>query len=237
MQTIVQINIYRYLNGRFEYLLLKRADNNKDEMPTWQPVSKAVANGRTVDDTLKEAVIGQTGITGFKGLDAEIYSYEWYSHGERGRDMVFAGEVSPDTPVLPDLTLYSSFGWFLAPEARLKLKWDGNKQAIRELNARLEERQKTKDEAKDKERAEAAKHGIHDTHSETTGETIGRAGVGKDGKLDKSHIAPDHNPETSETSQAPQTSQRQPSKRLPDEEPPSQDEEERYLRGTHIFPL
>src|SRR4051812_21760637 len=112
MKTVVQINIYRQVKGDFEYLLLKT--NDKSE-PFWQPVTQVVPVTSTPPDTLKLAIKSQVGIQGFKQFDEELFTYDWFSHGERGRDLVFSGEIDPATPILPDLTKYSEFAWLPAP--------------------------------------------------------------------------------------------------------------------------
>lgn len=133
-QTVVQLTIYRDAYGHYEYLLLKRIDQDD---AFWQVVTEPVPNHDTIAQTLKQAVLEQTGIRGFKHLNKETYSYEWYAGKQRGRDIVFAAEVSPQTVVELDKHRYSQYAWLPAEEAIQKLKWSGNKQALRQLEKQL----------------------------------------------------------------------------------------------------
>lgn len=135
IQTVVQVNIYRERIGQFEYLLLKRIDEDKD---FWQVVTEPMTSGDTIPDALRRAVEQQIGLRGFKKLGAETYSYEWYAHDHRGRDIVFAAELRPEAEVFIDHSRFEAFAWLPADEAIAKLKWSGNKEALRRLHHRLQ---------------------------------------------------------------------------------------------------
>jgi hypothetical protein len=137
-QTWVQINMYRNNGGRFEYLLLKRIDHD-DKF--WQVVTEQVPTHGTIPETLRQAALNQVGVRGFKHLSKEMYSYEWYTRGDHGRDIVFAVELDPKTPIKLDSHLYSEYVWLDYKEALLRLKWDGNKQALRRLADHLHKEQ------------------------------------------------------------------------------------------------
>jgi hypothetical protein len=134
LPTVVQINIYREVNDHFEYLLLKRIDHD-DKF--WQVITEPVASHHTLADTLKQAEETQIGVRGFKHLSHEMYSYEWYARGDRGRDIVFAAELDPSTAIYPDHSRYSEYAWLPFEEAVARLKWNGNKEALRRLNDHL----------------------------------------------------------------------------------------------------
>jgi ADP-ribose pyrophosphatase YjhB (NUDIX family) len=136
LQTLIQINLYRFRHGQFEYLLLKRID--KDDDSFWQPITEKVSIDGDVAAAVKKAAFEQAGLHGFKHLDKDMYSYEWFAGEERGRDIVFAAEVAAETEIVTDDTRYSAFEWFDYQEALLHLKWDGNKTALRELHERLQ---------------------------------------------------------------------------------------------------
>jgi 8-oxo-dGTP pyrophosphatase MutT (NUDIX family) len=137
MQMLVQLNIYREKDGQFEYLLLKRITGNSS---FWQVVTQPVHSGDTLGDTLRDAASEQVGLHGFKHLSHETYSYEWYANGERGRDIVFAAEVRPEATVTPDPQRYEDFAWLPINEAAQRLKWDGNRTALRQLDTHLIEK-------------------------------------------------------------------------------------------------
>lgn len=135
LQTHIQINFYRMNYGNFEYLILKRIDREKD---FWQAVTEQVKEGGDIAETVKQAAAGQVGIRNFKRLSEEMYSYEWYTHGQRGRDIVFAAEVTPETAIDLDTTRYSDFQWLPYEQAIQHIKWSGAKDALQELHDFLE---------------------------------------------------------------------------------------------------
>ncbi len=133
MKTIVQANIYRLQDGRTEFLLLKRNDADK----FWQPVSEEHTDDNTLAETLQHVLSDQLGIEKLKRISPEIYTYEWYSDGEQGRDIVFAGEVDIGASVVASTNRYKDSAWFSYSDAIQHLKWDGNKQALRRLSERI----------------------------------------------------------------------------------------------------
>lgn len=135
LQNHIQIIFYRMNYGHFEYLLLLRIDNEKD---FWQPVTERVHEDNSVADTVRQAAIEQVGIRHFKRLSEDTYSYEWYTHGQRGRDIVLYVEVTRDTEVSLDTGRYSQHRWVQFEEAMKLVKWSGAKDALFELHTALE---------------------------------------------------------------------------------------------------
>lgn len=134
--THLQINFYRMNYGKFEYLLLKRADSDKD---FWQAVTAQIMPGSDIGSAVKRATLEQVGVTHVKRLSEEMYSYEWYTAaGERGRDIVFAAELDLQTPIQPDSNKYSTYQWLSYDEAWLQVKWRGAKDALKDLHTFLE---------------------------------------------------------------------------------------------------
>jgi hypothetical protein len=140
LQTIVQLNVYRWQNGQFEYLLLRRIDADSK---FWQVITEPVSSSSTLGDTLRQAAHEQAGLRGVKHLSDETYSYEWYTHGERGRDIVFAVEVSTETNITLDQHRFAEFAWMSLSDAIHHLKWDGNRTALKKLEARLQKERET----------------------------------------------------------------------------------------------
>lgn len=130
MQTIVQVNIYRLNYDTPEFLLLRHIN---DDDRSWQPVSQRVGSDGAIADAIKQALKQQAGLDGFKKLSSEMYTYEWYAHGEQGRDIVFAAEVAMETAITIDTSQFSDFRWLAYGEAVERLKWQGNKEALRRL--------------------------------------------------------------------------------------------------------
>lgn len=137
LQTHIQINFYRMNYGQFEYLILKRVDHEKD---FWQAVTEQVKEGGDIAETVKRAAAEQVGIRNFKRLSEEMYSYEWYTHGQRGRDIVFAAEVTPETTIDLDTSRYSDFQWLPYEQAVQHIKWSGAKDALQGLHTFLEDK-------------------------------------------------------------------------------------------------
>lgn len=135
LQQHIQVIFYRMNYGQFEYLTVLRIDKEKD---FWQLVTERVSKGRSIADTVRQAAIEQVGIRHFKRLSEATYSYEWYTHGQRGRDIVFAAEVEHDAAVTLDTGRYSQYTWMSFDEAMKHIKWSGAKDALRELHVSLE---------------------------------------------------------------------------------------------------
>lgn len=133
--TIAQCNVYRYVEGHYEFLLLKRIDDRK---PFWQPVTEPVQGSEDIGSTLKRGLHTQAGIVHVKKLSEETYSYEWYSNGQRGRDIVFAVEVHNKADITLDTHAYLDYDWFTYENALDEVKWEGNKEALRRLKKRLD---------------------------------------------------------------------------------------------------
>jgi hypothetical protein len=104
------------------------------------PSPSVVEEDSDIAQVLKRAAAEQAGLHGFKRLDKEMYSYEWFAGNQRGRDVVFSAEVAATTAISSDTKLYSSFEWLPFQQALLHFKWDGNKDALRKLNERLKAR-------------------------------------------------------------------------------------------------
>lgn len=135
LPNIAQCNVYRYVDGSYEFLLLKRADERR---AFWQPMTEPCASSEDIGSALKRGLREQLGIEHVKHLSEETYSYEWYTGGERGRDLVFAVEIHSRTPVTLAGTQYNDYAWMPFAEAVEEVKWSGNKEALRRLNKRLE---------------------------------------------------------------------------------------------------
>jgi len=148
MNTIVQVNIYRKgPDGNYEFLMLKRKEASADG-GFWQPVTGKAMTSAAVAETLRNEIINETGIKHFKHLSDELYTYEWYSNGEKGRDIVFAAEVEPTTTITLNPKKHETFEWLPYEEATQRLKWEGNRESLRRLHKHLE--------------SERPEHEIHD---------------------------------------------------------------------------
>lgn len=172
-QTLIQVNLYRYRYGHFEYLLFRR---NDPADPFWQPVTEVVRAGSDIGQTVKRAAFEQAGLQSFKHFDKEMYSYEWFTGRERGRDIVFAAEVAEGAAVNADTKRYSTFAWLPYQEALLRLKWDGNKQALRQLDERLEARR-----VSDPDYWQSREQGLYNQAASSSSQAPGAAATGSPG--------------------------------------------------------
>jgi len=140
MTQIAQCNVYRYIEDHYEFLLLKRIDDRKH---FWQPITETAAAGENIGAALKRGLLEQAGIEHVKKLSEETYTYEWYTSGERGRDIVFAVEVHSRTAVNIDKHRYLDFAWMRFEDAVESVKWSGVQEALRRLQKRLETEPRT----------------------------------------------------------------------------------------------
>ena len=154
MRTIVQVMIYRVRGDRPDYLLLLRNDGGT---PFWQPVSQDVEGQGTVVKVLETAMLAQAGIGQHKRLSQPIYTYEWYAHGQQGRDIVFAAEVDVETEVRVDGQTFTDHAWLPFAEAQQGLKWNGNKEALRILHSAVNAELESQARARAAAAAEAAR--------------------------------------------------------------------------------
>lgn len=138
MKTYIQLNVYRLQDGNPEYLLVERSDGGKT---FWQPLSQEVQAGAMLVETLTKIMAEQAGITDFKHLSQAVYTYEWYTNGRQGRDIIFSAKVSADSTITPQPGVYTNYCWLPFTEAVQQMKWNGNKEALRRLQAIISQNQ------------------------------------------------------------------------------------------------
>lgn len=135
-QLGVQLNVYRQAaNGQYEYLLLNRTDQGQ---AIWQFITQRVTQSDTLIDSLRQAAIEQAGLHGFKQLSQQTYSYEWYAGNQRGRNIVFAAEVSSGTAITISDPRFSTYAWLPYADAVQRVEWNGSKQALEQLDRQLQ---------------------------------------------------------------------------------------------------
>lgn len=135
-QLGVQLNVYRQAaNGHYEYLLLNRTDQGQT---IWQFITQRVIQSDTLIDSLRQAAIEQAGLHGFKQLSQQTYSYEWYAGNLRGRNIVFAAEVSANAAITISDPRFSTYAWLPYADAVQRVEWNGSKQALEQLDRQLQ---------------------------------------------------------------------------------------------------
>ncbi len=125
---VVQVNIYRLINGAREYLLLKRTPQDGN---FWQPITGTVDPGETLSQTIERELQEEAGIETLRTLTPELHSYTWVWQQEgKGTDHVFAAEVAADQAIVLNPDEHDQYRWLGLEEAIDTLKWPGNKASL-----------------------------------------------------------------------------------------------------------
>ncbi len=132
----VQAILFRKINGKIEYLLLKTTPERED---FWQPVTGGVEEGETEVEALKREVWEETGVRNVVRIVEDVDYFEYPdAHFVNGfdyiKEYVFGVEVDPNQKIIIDGKEHSQFRWCSFQEAMQLLKWDENKRALSKLN-------------------------------------------------------------------------------------------------------
>lgn len=130
MQVFVQLVLYQPSGNGLEVMLVKPA---KGLGNYWQPVTRAIREDESVQDAFKREIKQGTGLHHVEHLSQEIYTYEWFLEGTRGRSLVFFAQVAPDTEVTLDKKYDASYEWLDYDEAHRRLHWIGEREALEKL--------------------------------------------------------------------------------------------------------
>jgi len=126
----VQAIVFRHVNGRLQYLLLKRT-SERDGF--WQPVTGGLEEGETRTSAVRREVREETGIANFLRMIEDIHYFE-YSLPQMIKEYVFGVEIQPTAEIVIDGKEHSQFKWCNYHEAIGLLKWNENKEALSRLN-------------------------------------------------------------------------------------------------------
>jgi len=130
----VQGILFRKINGKIQYLLLKRIEEG-----FWQPVTGGIEEGETKIEALKREVREETGIKNIVGIMKEILYDEFRDFFKREgcqrliKEFAFGVEVSSNDKIVMSRE-HSEYRWCGFEEALKLLKWEGNKEALEKLN-------------------------------------------------------------------------------------------------------
>jgi len=130
----VQGILFRKINGKIQYLLLKRIEEG-----FWQPVTGGIEEGETKIEALKREVREETGIKNIVGIMKEIHYDEFRDFFKREgcqrliKEFAFGVEVSSNDKIVMSRE-HSEYRWCGFEEALKLLKWEGNKEALEKLN-------------------------------------------------------------------------------------------------------
>ena len=132
----VQGILFRKINGKIQYLLLKRISSIGR---FWQPVTGGIEEGETKIEALKREVSEETGIKNIVGIMKEIHYDELWDFFKREgcqwliKEFAFGVEVSSNDKIVMSRE-HSEYRWCGFEEALKLLKWKGNKEALEKLN-------------------------------------------------------------------------------------------------------
>jgi len=124
----VQCILFRKINGKIQYLLLKRIKEG-----FWQPVTGGLEEGETKVEAIEREVLEETGIKNIARIIEDVHYFE-YSDSHFIKEYVFGVEVHPNEKIVLDGKEHSQFKWCSFQEALELLKWDENKKALSRLN-------------------------------------------------------------------------------------------------------
>jgi dihydroneopterin triphosphate diphosphatase len=127
--NLIEAHIFRELNGRLEFLLLKRSPFQY--YPNiWQMVSGKVKPEEKAFETSLREIKEETGLTPLNQWVApHINSFYTAENDSITLVPVFAAKVKNDDKVLIS-NEHSEFGWFTPEEAKNKLAWAGQHRSV-----------------------------------------------------------------------------------------------------------
>ena len=139
MPVQVQGILFRRIDGKVEYLLLKTTPERED---FWQPVTGGLEEGETKIEALKREVFEETGVKNVVRIVENVGYFDYPdAHFIKGFDhiqeYVFGVEVDPDERIVVDGKEHSRFQWCSLQETLQLLKWEENKKALSRLNEML----------------------------------------------------------------------------------------------------
>jgi dATP pyrophosphohydrolase len=132
----VQAILFRQVNGEIQYLLLKRIS---DRGEFWQPVTGGVEAGETRIQALHREVLEETGIKHVVRIIEDVGHYEFWvffqpeARSRLIQEYVFGVEISSNKKITIGRE-HSDYRWCSLEEGLKLLKWNENKEALKNLN-------------------------------------------------------------------------------------------------------
>lgn len=129
-QETAQGIVYRYTDGKLEFLILKRVP---EDGGFWQAITGTIDGDESALETLMRELKEEAGISNPKHVSQRLEEYHWENHetGVVGRDQVFCVEIPPETSVKINPKEHSEFMWLPPDQAIEALRYDGNKKSMR----------------------------------------------------------------------------------------------------------
>ena len=136
----VQAILFKRINGRTQYLLLKRIPRTRGlEEGFWQPVTGGIEEGEKRTEALKREVSEETGIKNVVRIIENVHYDEFWDFFKREarqhliKEFVFGVEISSNEKIVISRE-HSEYRWCSFEEALKLLKWNENKEALKRLN-------------------------------------------------------------------------------------------------------
>ena len=128
IHQIVQGIVFRCLNKEVEFLVVKRVP---EDGGFWQAITGTIENNELAQDTLKRELAEEAGIKGTLYISDKLEEYFWEKPDQiKGRDQIFAVEVSHNCEVKLDPKEHTEFRWLPVDDAVKLLKYECNKQSM-----------------------------------------------------------------------------------------------------------
>jgi 8-oxo-dGTP pyrophosphatase MutT (NUDIX family) len=132
----IQCIVFRKGSSGYEFLVLKRLPEHGG---FWQPITASVEPDELLIDAVYRELEEETSVSkkDIKRVIGDIHYFEFpWDEEHIAKEHVFGVEVKPETKVDIKSNVYDEhedFRWVSFDEALKLIKWDSNKEALREL--------------------------------------------------------------------------------------------------------
>ena len=127
--------IYRTINDRIEYLLIKRTP---EDGGFWQPVTGTLEDGENLINCLKREISEEIGITEILRISDILHTFNWEKKdGTVITEYVYAVEIKNDSIITLSPNEHDDYIWLPYSEAKDTLLTDNNKESLRIINGFL----------------------------------------------------------------------------------------------------
>lgn len=133
IDDIIEAHIFRLIEGRIEFLLLKRAANEVYPL-LWQPVTGRMNEGETAYEAALREITEETNLTpGEFWVVPNVNSFYNPNKDTVSLIPVFAGRVAADSEITISEE-HDDYGWFEFEEAIRLMAWPGQRKSAEIIN-------------------------------------------------------------------------------------------------------
>ena len=133
IDDIIEAHIFRLIEGRIEFLLLKRAANEVYPL-LWQPVTGRMNEGETAYEAALREITEETNLTpGEFWVVPNVNSFYNPNKDTVSLIPVFAGRVAADSEITISEE-HDDYGWFESEEAIRLMAWPGQRKSAEIIN-------------------------------------------------------------------------------------------------------